>query len=247
MSEPRRLIDRSTASASISLAFVLAAKPSRADAFRAAFAAVLHAGFGFGSDRPGQVVFSYDPQGEHYAAPEVVPAGRHGTLAQALDGLSALANHYNQSIGLSFSTHSTVVPVTGRVYDEAGALAVHLDFGKDGWRGLVATCRTVRLATATMVDAGRTVFTLVPARYLLIGPSSLLVDLPRAPDAMRLRMAPVAMVARHYQAALEAIDKEYFESTSRGSIIVRRWDASATMRAALPSKVSPTRRTGKRT
>ena len=225
MSTSRRPKERAAAAASVSIGFVLGAKPSRVEALRGAFAAVLHAGFGFGSDRPGQVIYSYDLLGEKYAAPELVPAGRHTTLAQALDALAALAPHYNQSIGLSFAGEGTTVPVTGRVYDEPGTLAVNLDFGRAGWKQLVATSHSPRAATSVLVDAGRTLFTLLPARYLLIGPSSLLLELPRVPDPVVLGAVPVAMVAGVNKARISTVGTEHCERLPRGNIVVRRWDA----------------------
>lgn len=233
-----------TQTVGVSIAFALAAQPNRAAAFQATMAAVLHAGFAFGRDRPGQLVYSYDPQGEEYAPPTIVPAGTITSLAQAVECLANVAHHYNQSIGLTFSSPQGSTAVTERVYDDSGALIVSLDFEQASWYHLVNACHSLRTATAALLDAGRTLFTLVPMRYLLIGPTRLLRDLPHMPTHTLLRKVPIAILTDNesQQHGKPLPNTLHVEPLPRGSVIVRSWDASATLPNKSETKQSSSRR-----
>lgn len=237
-----------TQTVGVSIAFALAAQPNRAAAFQATMAAVLHAGFAFGRDRPGQLVYSYDLQGEEYAPPTIVPAGTITSLAQAVECLAKVAQHYNQSIGLTFSSPQGSTAVTERVYDDSGALMVSLDFEQASWYHLVTACHSLRSATAALVDAGRTLFTLVPMRYLLIGPTRLLRDLPHTPTHALLRKVPIAILtnSKPHPRRNYVPDTVHTEALPRGSMIVRCWDAGATLPGKSESKQpNPRRRLSK--
>jgi hypothetical protein len=241
-------MQRATAQpAGVSIAFALAAQPNRVAAFQATMAAVLHAGFAFGRDRPGQLVYSYDPQGEEYAPPTIVPAGTITSLAQAVECLSQVAHHYNQSIGLTFTSPQGATAVTERVYDEPGTLMVSLDFEQASWYQLIKSCHSLRSATAALLDAGRTLFTLVPMRYLLIGPTRLLRDLPHMPTQSLLRKVPIAILTNvELQRQRSLPDALHVEPLPRGSVIVRCWDAGATLpNSGERKQVAGRRRLGK--
>lgn len=230
--------------ASVSISFVLPAQPSRAAAFRAAVAAVLHAGFSFGRHAPGQLVYSYDMAGEQYCEAARVPLGSIATLAQAQACLGVAAPFYNQSIGLAYAASPGVVTVCGRVYDEPGAIVWSLDFGPASWRQLAYPTRSAEAATGVLVDAGRILFTLLPARLLLIGPTALLEGLPASPSQGRLRPVPVAMLAREaYPARPIAVKPRplYEEQLPRGNLVVRTWDAGTATpaRPATPGSARP--------
>jgi hypothetical protein len=221
--------------AGVSIAFALAAQPNRAMAFQSTMAAVLHAGFAFGRDRPGQLVYSYDPQGEEYAPPLVVPVGTITSLIQAVEYLAQAAQHYNQSIGLTFTCPHGSTAVTERVYDEPDSLIISLDFEQASWQQLVAACHSLRTATMALLDVGRTLFTLVPMRYLLIGPTRLLRDLPQSPSHRLLHTMPIAIVNTSEPRRLPALDALHVEHLPRGNVIIRCWDASI----AAPSRIEP--------
>lgn len=221
--------DVSPGVAGVSIAFVLPAQPTRAAAFRTAFTAVLHTGFGFGRERPGQLVYSYDLQGEHYAAPLQVPAGSILDLQTALAYLAQIAPHFNQSVSLTFTCDQTAVSVTGRVYDDPNVLIVSLDFAESSWQQLVGMNRSLRTATTVLVDAGRTLFTLLSVNYLLIGPTSMLLDLPCMPPPSLFRIMPVVMLPDEApdDGRLGMRSIQHVEQLPRGRLIVQQWDAGA--------------------
>lgn len=234
-------MQRSTAQTTgVSIAFAVTAQPDRAAAFQAMMAAVLHAGFAFGRDRPGQLIYSYDPQGEEYAPPKLIPAGTITNLAQAVEYLAQAAQHYNQSIGLTFTCSQIATTVTERVYDEPGTLLVSLDFEQASWYQLIAACHSLRSATTALLDVGRTLFTLVPMRYLLIGPTRLLRDLPQVPSRKLLRTIPIAIMNDAEPQPRQPLpaDALHVEQLPRGNVIIRGWDASA----AVSSKTNKTER-----
>lgn len=220
----------------VSLAWALPALPTRAAAFQQAMTAVLHASFSFGQEQPAQLLYSYDAGGEDYAEPVVVPPGSITSLAQAVERLSASADYYNHSIGLSFGAAGRHVRVTGRVYDEPGTLVINLDFEHGSWRQLVAARRSVRGATCALLDAGRVLFTLMPLRYLLIGPSVNLLELPAVPSAL-LPTTPIAMLVtdlyRRQRARLGQV--QHLERVPRGYLVVQQWDACRAVSAPRPA------------
>ena len=226
----------------VSLAWVMPALPTRADAFRHAMTAVLQASFSFGQAQPAQLLYSYDAQGEDYSAPVSVPAGAITCLSDAVDLLGSSADYYNHRIGLSFPAAQRHVRVTGRVYDEPGMLVISLDFEPASWRQLVAACRSVRGATGALLDAGRVLFTLMPLRYLLIGPSASLVDLPPLPSAL-LPTTPAALLVgdlyRRQRARLAQI--QHLERVPRGYLVVQQWDACHPVAAARPARSAAAR------
>jgi hypothetical protein len=191
--------------------------------------AVLHASFSFGHKQAGQLVYSYDPQGEDYADPLVVPAGSIKCLADALGCLKESAPYYNHSISFSFAAAQQTVPVTGRIYDEPGMLVVSLDFEPMSWQKLTAARRGVRGATRALLDAGRVLFTLLPLPYLLIGPSAQLQELPRAPNMRLLHGVPVALLVHElYHCKRQYLNRSlHVEPLPRGHLIVQHWDASS--------------------
>lgn len=228
----RRKPAASSPAAGVSLAFALGTASSRAATFRTAMTALLHAGCSLGHDQPGHVVSSYDAQGEHYAAPLLVPIGANPTLPQALDILTGVEQRYNRTIGFGLIAAEVSLPVTCRIYDEARTLAVRLDLGAPTWAQLVRVRRSRRAATSALLEIGRTLFTLLPTDYLLLGPTTLLHQVPREPDAQLIRRTPVLLVAagalwaqrqvpRIAQGALAV------EEVPGGNVVVRAWDASA--------------------
>jgi len=215
-------------SSGVTLAFVLAAEPTRATAFRTAMTAVLHAGFSFGQDQPGQLVYSYDAQGDHYVTPPIIPAGSITELGHALTCLDQIAHHYNQSISLGFVCSAATVPVTGRVYDEADSLVITLDFACMSWRRFVAAHHSPRIAAVTLLATGRTLFTLLPLAHLLIGPSTLLLALPARLDQALLDMTPIVMLAAvQAEPLVQSVQQAlHVEHLPRGPVFVRQWDVS---------------------
>jgi hypothetical protein len=202
--------------------------------------ALLHAGCSLGHEQPGHVVSSYDVQGEHYAAPLLVPVGANPTLPQALDILTGVEQRYNRTIGFGLCAGEVSLPVTCRIYDETRTLAVRLDLGPPAWAQLVRARRSRRAATAALLDTGRTLFTLLPTDYLLLGPTSLLHQVPREPDSALIRRTPVALVAANAlwvqrQVPRIAQGALAVEDMPGGKLVVRSWDAGA----AVPQDAPP--------
>lgn len=220
----------------VSLAFALGMPASRGSAFRSAMTALLHAGCSLGHEQPGHVISSYDSQGEHYAAPLVVPVGANPTLPQALDILAGVEQRYNRTIGFGLKADQISLPVTCRVYDEARALAVRLDIGPLSWATLVRARRSRRAATTTLIGTGRTLFTLLAMEFLLLGPTSLLLQAPRELDPALLRRTPVVLLAEGQRPALRTLPGALLvEEIPRGKMFVRAWDAGI----ALPPDAPP--------
>ena len=222
------------APAAISVSFVLPIKPSRSETFRTAIASLLHAGFAFGLDLPGHIVYSHDLAGEQYVETRPCAAGTLLRFEQAKERLAALAPYYNHSIGLSFHAPHGSIEVCGRVYDEPGVLVFSLDFAETAWRRL-APERAADIEATGLINAGRILFTLLPVDLLLIGPSALLQGLPVRLTERRLHAVPIAMLARGaYPASRRGTGAAplYEEQLSRGRLVVRDWDAAK----ALPVK-----------
>jgi hypothetical protein len=233
---------RTTTPSPVSIGWAIEAQPSHAAAFKTSCAALLHAGFDFGRSFAGRIMYSRDAAGEEYDTPVAVPTGTNMAMCDALRTLNEVAPYFNRSISLGFVYEEGVVPVTCRTYDETGWLAWTLDFEEAAWRKLVAHRRSARDATATLLDVGKTLFTLVPMTYLLIGPSAALADLPRTPTAGLLRRSPVAMVAhRESVGVVQGGVVATTEQVPRGTVVVRQWDLAQPVRSqsvALP-KVPP--------
>lgn len=227
----------------VSLAFALGTATSRAATFRTAMTALLHAGCSLGHDQPGHVVSSYDVQGEHYAAPLLVPVGANPTLPQALDILTGVEQRYNRTIGFGLTAAEVSLPVTCRVYDETRTLAIRLDLGPPIWAHLVRTRRSRRAATSALLDTGRTLFTLLPTDYLLLGPTALLDQVPREPDATLIRQTPALLVAANALWAQRQVPRIAqgalaVEDVPGGKLVVRTWDASMAVPLDLPAPAS---------
>lgn len=232
--------------ASVSLHFVLAAHPSRAAAFRAGMTAVLHAGFSFGRELPGHLLYSHDAAGDHYGAANLVPAGSTTTLRQAQEHLGTIAAFYNQSVGLAFADAQGAVAVNSRVYDEPRALVFSLDWAAPSWQQLARARGSAQIASNVLIDAGRIIFTLLPLNYLLIGPTALLNELPLAPSHARLRAVPVAMVAHHDTPSMSRYGTpRHIEQLPRGTLIVQNWDVSSATPATPPRMRAKTRRSSR--
>lgn len=191
---------------------------------------MLHAGFAFGRELPGHIVYSYDLAGEHYVDTDHVPAGTLTSFTQAQQRLNATAPYFNHSIGLSFAAPQGSVAVCGRVYDESGVLVFSLDFAPSARRRLLPE-RAARVGAAGLLNAARILFTLLPAELLLIGPSALLEALPTRPSERRLEQVPIAMLARDTYSTPPSGGSAplYEEQLSRGRLVVRDWDAARTM------------------
>lgn len=242
LSQRRRLRDTSTASG-VSLAFTLDTTPNRVAAFRAVMTALLHAGCSFGHAQPGHVVASYDMQGEHYAAPVVVPAGANPTLPQALELLTSVEANYNRTIGFGLTTDQVSLPLTCRLYDEKRVLTVRLDLGPPGWAQLVRARRSRRAATTTLLDTGRTIFTLLGIEYLLLGPATILQHLVREPELPLLRRTPVVLLAAGHPRVQPLVPRVIsgaleVEDVPRGKVVVRAWDASTTVVQDTAARIS---------
>lgn len=240
----RQRTHSSAAGSGVSVAFVLAATPTRAGAFRAAMTAVLHAGFSFGREPAGHIVYSYDLQGEQYAPPTIVPAGSITSLMGALDCLQTVEQHYNQSVGLALASAATTVPVTGRVYDEPNTIIMTLDLDAQTWRQFVALHRATRTASVALLDVGRTLFTLLPTSHLLIGPSALVRSLPTKLSPSLLGTTPITMIADAKAVTNRPSSSTalHVEELPRGHVIVRHWDVSQ----RVPAKEKARPRSSKR-
>lgn len=196
--------------------------------------ALLHSGCTLGHDQPGHVVSSYDVQGEHYAAPLLVPVGANPTLPQALDILTGIEQRYNRTIGFGLTAADISLPVTCRIYDETRTLAVRLDLGPPSWAHLVRAKRSRRAATSALLETGRTLFTLLPTDYLLLGPTPLLHQVPREPDSALIRRTPVLLVTANAPWAQRQVPRIAqgalaVEEVAGGKVVVRAWDASTTV------------------
>lgn len=217
---------------SVSIHFALTARPNRAGAFRAGMTAVLHAGFSFGRELPGHLVYSRDASGDEYSTADIVPAGSIATLHQAQERLAAIATYYNQSIGLAFGGGPYHVPVSSRVYDEPDMLVFSLDFAATSWQQLQQAHRSAQVTANALIDAGRIIFTLLPLNYVLIGPTALLDQLPLTPTRARLRTVPIVLLARDtYRLATAGEAPLHTEQLPRGRLIVQQWDVSTAMPA----------------
>lgn len=240
---PRRSSLDATPPASVSLHFVLKAQPSREAAFRAAITAILHAGFSFGRELPGHLLYSHDAAGDQYSATNLVPAGSITTLRQAQDHVGTIACFYNQSVGLAFADPQGPIIVNSRVYDEPRALVFSLDWPAPSWQQLQRGRGSAQIASNVLIDAGRIIWTLLPLDYLLIGPTALLNELPPAPSHARLRAVPVAMIAHHGERSTSRYGTpRHMEQLPRGTLIVQNWDVSSTTPPATPRARAKTRR-----
>jgi hypothetical protein len=189
-------------------------------------AALLHAGCSFGREQAGRMVYSYDMHGEHYAPPTLILAGSVTNLAQALEYFRGVEQYYNRSIGLALPSPTVTVPVTGRMYDEANTLITTLDLDAASWQRFVRLNHTPRAASLALLNLGRTLFTLLPASHLLIGPTALLRHMPPLLTATFLRATPIAMLTKVHTRLWERAVAHalYVEHVPRGGIAVRQWD-----------------------
>lgn len=212
----------------VSIAFALATEPTRVASFRAVMTALIHAGCSFGREYAGHLVYSYDALGEHYAPPTLIPAGAIANVAQALEQFRRVEQYYNHSIGLALPGPGGAVPITGRVYDDADTLITSLDMDAAHWQRFAGRNQTPRSAAGALLHIGRTLFTLLPASHLLIGPTMLLRNMPPLLTTTLLRATPIAMIANVHARLWERAVAQalHVEHLPHGAIAVRQWDVS---------------------
>lgn len=219
------------------LACAVAHRSSRAAAFRRIMRILLQADCSFGAERPGRIIYAYDPLGEDYAPPVYVPAHTLHNAAAALAYLERLATYYHHSLSLAWNCAATAIELTARFYDENDALLVTLDLPAAAWRRSVRACRSTRAASTALIALARRLFVEAEATFVLIGPASLLATCGTTCDAALARAVPIALLRWTTLPPDLPGGCLHTETLAEGLLLVRAWNAArcAPNEAALAS------------